>query len=68
MKTTAELRGLLLKSMERVEAGLMEPLQARELCRIASQVNESVYAECRTVQLKTDLGQTATDFGKMELA
>ena len=68
MKTTSELRGLLLKSMERVESGLMEPLQARELCRIASQVNESVYSECRAAQLKTDLGQTAADFGKMELA
>jgi hypothetical protein len=60
--TTGELREFLCSSINSVANGTMDIPKAREVTKLAGQVNESFYAEVKVARLKLDLQQKADDF------
>jgi len=45
----------------------MDIPKAREVTKLAGQVNESFYAEVKVARLKLDLQQKADDLGKLNI-
>jgi hypothetical protein len=67
MKKTGELREFLLNSINQVASGEMEEAEARNIIKLAGQVNESLYAEVKVTNTKLELGQVTDSFGKLDL-
>lgn len=67
MQKSGELRKFLLDSINKVESGDMEEAQARNIIKMAGQVNESLYAEVKVSKTKLELGETVESFGKLNL-
>lgn len=67
MQKSGELRKFLLDSINKVENGEMEEAQARNIIKMAGQVNESLYAEVKVSKTKLELGETIEQFGKLDL-
>lgn len=64
IKTTGDLRGYLASIMVAVGNGLCDADKARNIVKIAGQINESFYAEVKLNRLKMDLKQEVTKFGE----
>ena len=67
MKKTGELREFLLKAINQVAEGDMEEAEARNIIKLAGQVNDSLYAEVKVTKTKLELGQVTDSFGKLDL-
>jgi hypothetical protein len=65
--TTGELREFLCSSINSVANGTMDISKAREVTKLAGQVNESFYSEVKVARLKLDLQQKADDLGKLNI-
>jgi len=65
IKTTGDLRNYLASIMVSVGNGTCDPQKAREIVKVAGQINESFYSEVKVQRLKMDLKQSADSFGKM---
>lgn len=67
LKNAGDLREFLLNSINEVANGDLDEKQSRDIIKLAGQVNESLYAECKVVSLKRDMGQACEKFGKLNL-
>lgn len=65
IKTTGDLRNYLSTIMVSVGNGSCDPSKAREIVKLASQINESFYSEVKVQRLKMDLKQSCDSFGGM---
>lgn len=67
VKTTAQLRELLLDTMEQVKNGKLAFEKASVVIKGASQVNESIYAELKAKTLAKDLGDRRYALGSLPI-
>ena len=65
--TTGELRAYLCEAITNVTNGTMDLDKARAVVKLASQVTENLYAECKMAKLKIDLQMEADKFGSAPL-
>ncbi|MBK8187610.1 MAG: hypothetical protein IPK77_11160 [Cellvibrio sp.] len=65
IKTTGDLRSYLASIMVSVGNGTCDPTKAREIVKVAGQINESFYSEVKVQRLKMDLQQSGDSFGEM---
>ena len=65
--TTGELRAFLCDAIAKVTDGTMDLDKARAVVKLAGQVTENLYAECKMAKLKIDLQMEADKFGSAPL-
>jgi len=64
---TSELREYLCSAINMVGNGTMDAEKARNIVKIAGQINESLYAEVKVARTKIELGKAADEFGELSL-
>lgn len=62
---TGELREFLCSAINMVANGTMDAEKARNITKLASQVNESMYVEVKVAKTKIELGQESSKFGSL---
>lgn len=67
IKTAGDLRDFLCKSIDEVADGSMDLAKAREVTKLAGQVNESFYSEVKVARLQMDLSREAAELGKLPI-
>ena len=67
INTAGDLRSFLCSSINSVANGTMEITKAREITKLAGQVNESFYAEVKIARLQIDLGNQAAKLGELSV-
>jgi len=67
IKTTGELRQFLLESMSDLKSGKLDVSTANTLQKMASQINESLYAELKAMALIGKLQQEQHPLGQRPL-
>jgi len=68
INTTGDLRKFLCNSISSVANGTMDIAKAKEVTKLAGQVNESFYSEVKVARLQIDLKQTANKLGLLPVA
>jgi hypothetical protein len=63
--TAGDLREFLCSSINSVANGTMDISKAREVTKLAGQVNESFYSEVKVARLQIDLGKEAKKLGSL---
>lgn len=64
---TGELREMLCSAINSVANGTMDIAKAREMTKLAGQVNESFYSEVKVARTKIELGQQADAIGSLSI-
>lgn len=64
---TGELREFLLSAINGVANGSFDVHKAKEITKIAAQVNENLYAEVKVAKTQIELGNEAAKFGALNL-
>lgn len=59
INTAGDLRQFLCNSIDSVAIGTLDIAKAREISKLAGQVNESIYAEVKVARMQIDLGKEA---------
>lgn len=69
MRTTADIRAMLMAAMEDVEAGKMDVDKARTIVKLAAQINESLYAEVKAIRTLMEIGKSVdiANIGALQL-
>lgn len=67
INTSGDLREFLCSSINSVANGTMDIAKAREVTKLAGQVNESFYAEVKVAQQQIALGNEAAKFGDLDI-
>ena len=65
ISTTGDLREFLCSSINSVANGTMDIAKAREITKLAAQVNESFYSEVKVARLQIDIGLEAEKLGHL---
>ena len=65
IKTAGDLREFLCQSINSVSNGTMDISKAREVTKLAAQVNESFYSEVKVARLQIDLQNEANKLGSL---
>ena len=68
INTTGDLRKFLCNSISSVANGTMDIAKAREVTKLAGQVNESFYSEVKVARLQMDLEEEANKLGSLPVA
>ena len=68
IKTTGDLRKYLLSTITLVGNGIIDTDKARNITKLAAQINESLYAEVKVAKTKLELWQEADKIGELKLA
>jgi|TARA_R100000315_G_scaffold27490_1_gene10699 hypothetical protein len=68
INTTGDLRKFLCNSISSVANGTMDIAKAREVTKLAGQVNESFYSEVKVARLQIDLKEEADKLGSLPVA
>ena len=68
INTTGDLRKFLCNSINSVANGTMDIAKAREVTKLAGQVNESFYSEVKVARLQIDLKEEAYKLGSLPVA
>jgi hypothetical protein len=64
---SGELRDFLCSAINSVANGTMGIEKAREITKLAGQVNESFYAEVKVARLQLDLGRESSKLGQLKV-
>lgn len=64
---TGELREFLCEAISNVASGDFDVNKAREITKIAAQINESLYAEVKVTKTQLEMGNQAVKFGNLNL-
>lgn len=67
MKTTGQLRQFLADTLIAVKNGQMDADKARNITKIAAQINESIYSEIKTARVMDDLGRSVAEMGGLSI-
>jgi len=62
-----QLREFLCSSINAVGNGTMSSDKARDITKLAAQVNESLYSEVKVAKTQIELGKEAEKFGDLPL-
>ena len=65
INTAGDLRAFLCSSINSVANGTMDISKAREVTKLASQVNESFYSEVKVARLQLDLAKEVAALGAL---
>ncbi|MDH3879604.1 MAG: hypothetical protein OET18_17315 [Desulfobacterales bacterium] len=68
INTTGDLRKFLCSSITSVANGTMDISKAREVTKLAGQVNESFYSEVKVARLQIDLKEESDKLGSLPVA
>ena len=68
INTTGDLRKFLCNSINSVANGTMDIAKAREVTKLAGQVNESFYSEGKVARLQIDLKEESDKLGSLPVA
>jgi len=68
INTTGDLRKFLCSSITSVANGTMDISKAREVTKLAGQVNESFYSEVKVARLQIDLKEESDKLGSLSVA
>ncbi len=64
---TGELRAFLCQAINGVANGTFDIKKAREITKLASQINDSLYAEVRVARTQIELGKEVDKIGDLKL-
>lgn len=67
IKTTGQLRDFLASMMVEVKTGTLDLDKARNITKLAGQINESMYAEVKVAKVRAEAGQIMPDLGSMQI-
>ncbi len=67
IKTTGELREFLVNMIVGVKDGDIEPDKARNITKMAAQINESFYSEIKIAKVQIEAGKQAADLGALPI-
>lgn len=67
IRTTGQLRQFLADTLLSVKNGQMDPDKARNIIKIAAQINESIYSEIKTARVMDELGKPPADMGNLKI-
>jgi hypothetical protein len=67
IKTTGQLRQFLADTLVAVKNGQMDPDKARNITKIAAQINESIYSEIKTARVMDELGRQTAEMGNLKI-
>jgi len=65
--TSGELREFLCSAINNVANGTFDIQKAREVTKLAAQVNESFYSEIKIAKFKSDTGKEANKLGSLPI-
>lgn len=65
--TTGDLREFLCSMINGVANGTVDPEKARNITKLAAQVNESFYAEVKVMKTKVDMKEQVNKFGELQV-
>jgi|TARA_R110000824_G_scaffold192484_4_gene374696 hypothetical protein len=65
--TTGDLREFLCSAINAVANGTMDADKARNITKLAGQVNESFYSEVKVAKTQIELGREASSLGNLEV-
>ena len=68
INTTGDLRKFLCNSINAVANGTMDISKAKEVTKLAGQVNESFYSEVKVARLQIDLKEEHDKLGSLPVA
>ena len=68
INTIGDLRKFLCSSITSVANGTMDISKAREVTKLAGQVNESFYSEVKVARLQIDLKEESDKLGSLPVA
>ena len=67
IKTTGDLRQFLADSILAVKNGHMDADTARNVTKLAAQINESFYSEVKIAKTAKELGKATCDLGDLPI-
>ncbi len=67
IKTTGELRDFLSDMLLGIKNGDLDPEKARNITKMAGQINESFYAEIKVAKTRAEAGEKLSDLGEMPI-
>ena len=67
IKTTGQLRAMLVNAAKGVLNGDLELDRAMALHKIAKNIPESLYSETKIAMFRNEVGETVAEFGKLPL-
>lgn len=67
IKKSGDLRQFLADSIMAVKNGHMDLHKAREITKLAAQINESFYSEIKIAKTAKELGQVAVGMGELKI-
>jgi len=65
ISNTGELREFIVNMMVGVKDGHVDPEKARNITKLAAQVNESCYSEIKVMKTRLEAGQEISKFGAL---
>lgn len=68
IKTTGQLREFLCSMINGVANGTVDSEKARNVTKIAAQVNESFYSEIKIAKVMMEAGKEASELGDLPIA
>lgn len=66
--TSGDLREFLCSAINSVANGTMAIEKAREVTKLAGQVNESFYSEVKVARMQLDLGNEVSKLGTLDIS
>lgn len=67
IKTTGELREFLVNMMVGVKDGDVKPDEARNITKMAAQINESFYSEIKIAKVQIETGAFPCELGMLPI-
>jgi hypothetical protein len=67
LKTTGELRVFLADMLLGIKNGHVEPERARNITKMAAQINESFYSEIKIAKVQLEAGKELADLGNLTI-
>lgn len=67
IQTTGELREFLVSMLIGVKNGDIDESKARNITKMAAQVNESFYSEIKISKIQLDAGKQVSELGSLKI-
>lgn len=67
IETTGQLRQFLADCLVSVKDGKIKQDEARNITKMAAQINESIYSEIKTARVMFELGRESQAMGQMSV-
>lgn len=67
IKTTGDLRDFLASAINSVANGIMDTDKARNVTKLAAQINESFYSEIKIAKVRLEMGEQSPNLGQLSI-